>query len=124
LKRNMTNELEIQIHLIEHSGQGSGSESVSKHYLKELEHRIMTAIETFASRQNAFNDRIDSAVTGLQGDVTALTTKIAELQASAGAITPEDQALLDQIESRSQIIADKLEALDALNANVPTPPVA
>lgn len=77
----------------------------------------MSAISDFAAKQNAFNDRIDTAVTDLQGDVKNLSDQIAALQASAGTITPEDQALLDGIQQRTSTIADKLDALDAL-----TPP--
>lgn len=78
----------------------------------------MSAISDFAAKQSAFNDQMDAAVTGLTGDVKSLNDQIAALQASSGAITPEDQALLDGIQTRSQGIADKLTALDAL-----TPPV-
>lgn len=89
--------------------------------LDRMEIRIMSAISDFASKQNSFNDRIDSAVTGLQGDVAALNAKITELQNSPGTVTPEDQALLDALQSRGETIAAKLEALDALTP--PTPPV-
>lgn len=78
---------------------------------------IMSAISEFATKQNAHNDKIDTAVSGLQGDVQTLTDTIKKLQESAGQITPEDQALLDAIDARAQGISDKLEALDAL-----TPP--
>jgi len=83
---------------------------------------IMSAIGDFAKKQNDFNDRMDKAVSGLQNDVKLLNDTIAELQSTQGAITAEDQALLDQIESRSDAIATKLEALDALTP--PTPPTA
>lgn len=79
---------------------------------------IMTAISDFAARVTAFMDRQDVAVADLQGDVKSLEDQIAALQASAGAITPEDQALLDGIQARASTVADKLDALDAL-----TPPV-
>ncbi len=78
----------------------------------------MSAISEYASKQNAFNDRIDSAVTGLQGDVTALNELITKLQSTPGTVTAEDQALLDQLQARAETIATKIEALDAL-----TPPV-
>jgi len=81
--------------------------------------KIMSVISDFAAKVNAFNDRIDTAVTDLQGDVDNLTKQIAALQASAGQITAEDQALLDGIQARVGTIADKLDALDAL-----TPPAA
>lgn len=79
----------------------------------------MSQISNFAARQNAFNDRLDVAVTGLQGDIKSLNEAIQKLQDSQGQVTPEDQALLDQIEARGDQLASKLEALDAL-----TPPAA
>lgn len=78
----------------------------------------MTAISDFAAKMTAFTDRQDAAVADLQGDVKSLEDQIAALQATAGAITPEDQALLDVIQARASTVADKLDALDAL-----TPPV-
>jgi hypothetical protein len=81
----------------------------------------MSAISDYAAKANAFNDRIDSAVTGLQGDVQALNDLIVKLQGTQGQVTPEDQALLDQLQARAETIATKVEALDALTP--PTPPV-
>lgn len=81
---------------------------------------IMSAISDFAARQSAFNDRIDAAITGLQGDVKFLQDTIDKLQNTPGTITPEDQALLDQIDQRADAVATKLEALDALTP--PAPP--
>ena len=92
-------------------------EFATKNDLKETERKIMSKISEFADRQNAFNDKMDVAITGVTGDVKTLNDLIAELQATQGAITAEDQALLDQIEVRAVAITTKLEALDAL-----TPP--
>lgn len=86
--------------------------------LKQLEHTIMSAISDFASRQNAFNTRIDSAVEGIQTDVTSLREVIEKLQNTPGAITPEDQALLDTIERRAEGLTTKLEALNAMEPPV------
>lgn len=83
-----------------------------------MEERIMSAISQFADQMKAFNDRMDTAVADLQGDVKNLNDQIAALQNSTGTITPADQALLDGIQARAGAIADKLDALDAL-----TPPV-
>jgi len=77
----------------------------------------MSAIAEFALKQNQFNDRIDAAVAGISVDVSALNEKIAELQNSAGTITPEDQATLDDLQARGAAVAEKIEALDAM-----TPP--
>ena len=88
------------------------------HEIKELKESIMSAISDFAAAQKAFQDRMDTAVTDLQGDVKNLGDQITALQNSQGGITPEDQALLDGIQTRASTIADKLDALDSL-----TPPV-
>lgn len=77
----------------------------------------MSKISEFATKQSAFNDRIDGAVTGLAADVEALNAEIAKLQGSAGEVTPEDQASLDALQARGETIAAKVEALDAM-----TPP--
>lgn len=89
--------------------------------IDEMEKKIMSKVSEFAAKQNEFNDRVDTAVTGLQADIQALNDKIEELQNSPGEITPEDQASLDALQARGQAIADKLEALDALTPPVPPP---
>lgn len=81
----------------------------------------MSVISEFAAKMSAFNDRQDAAITGVSNDVQALKDTIAQLQSTQGQVTPEDQALIDQIQSRADGIAAKLEALDALTP--PTPPV-
>lgn len=81
----------------------------------------MSAISDFAARQKAFNDRMDTAVSGLTEDIATMNAKIQELQSTPGAITPEDQALLDDLQQRGEAIAQRLEALDALRP--PAPPV-
>lgn len=80
----------------------------------------MSKISEFADKMATHNNAMDEAVSGLQSDVQTLNAKITELQNTAGEITAEDQALLDQIESRAGNIATKLEALNALTP--PTPP--
>jgi chromosome segregation ATPase len=99
----------------------SHHELATKQDLANIEAQIMSAISEFAEKQNAFTGRVDAAIAGLEGDVQSLNEKIAELQNTPGTITPEDQALLDAIQSRSETIATKLEALDALTP--PKPPV-
>lgn len=94
----------------------------------------MATVKDFVAQQTAFNDRqgkaIDAAVASVQGitsDIDALNAKIKELQDSAGQVTPEDQALIDQLQSQGGALADKLDALSTnlgnLDAqNPPTPP--
>jgi hypothetical protein len=91
---------------------------VTKQDLENQTHKIMSKISEFADAQKAFNDRQDAAIAGLTGDIQNLEDQIAKLQSTSGAITPEDQALLDGIQARASAISDKLEALDSL-----TPPV-
>lgn len=84
---------------------------------------IMSAISDFKTKQDAHNAKIDAAVAGLTADIEAQTALIQQLQSTQGQITPEDQALLDEIDSRNAAIAAKLEALDALNPpSVPPTP--
>lgn len=85
--------------------------------LERMEKNIMSKIAEFAAAQKAFNDRQDTAIDDLTGDVQTLNDKIAALQNSAGEITPEDQALLDDLQAHAATVTTKLEALDAL-----TPP--
>lgn len=73
----------------------------------------MTAISDFAAQQAAFNSRLDAAIADVQSDVEVLKEQIAELLASAGTISPEDQAALEALNARSAEIATKLEALAA-----------
>ncbi len=89
--------------------------------LWQFKKTIMSAISDFAAKQDAHNDAIDTAITGLQGDVQGLKDEIAKLQASSGTVTAEDQASLDRLETRAAAISDKLAALDALTP--PVPPV-
>ncbi len=95
-------------------------------------HNLMSAISDFINKQTAFNARqgaaIDSVVTSVTGitqDVKTLNDKITELQNSAGSVTPEDQALIDQLETQADTLATKLEAastaLSALDAQTPPP---
>ncbi len=94
----------------------------TKHDLERLEHKIMSAISDFTAKVQAFFDRQDTAITDLQGDVKTLNDQIAALQASNGAITPEDQAALDAITERASAVSDKLDALDQLTPPVVAPP--
>jgi len=95
------------------------SHPATKYDLETSTNKIMSAISDFAAKLSAFQDRQDTAISDLQADVDNLTKQIAALQATQGAITPEDQALLDGIQARAAAVSDKLDALDAL-----TPPPA
>ncbi len=82
----------------------------------------MSQVSEFAAKQAAHQERIDAAVTGVSGDVTALNELIVQLQSTQGQITAEDQALLDQIETKGAAVAERIEALDALTPPKPPTP--
>lgn len=86
--------------------------------------KTMSVISDFAAKQQQFNSRMDTAVDGLSKDVAVLNEKILELQTTPGAITEEDQALLDSLEERGNAIAAKLEALDGMTPPKLDPSVA
>jgi hypothetical protein len=98
--------------------------------IEQAERNIMSAISDFAAKQKAFNDRqataIDSVVTsqgGLTADIAELKRLIEELQNSPGTITPEDQALLDDLTAKAEEATNKAEsvaaALAALDQQTP-----
>lgn len=91
----------------------------TKQDLENLGKLIMSKITEFADAVDAHNAAVDTAIQGLSDDIANLNKQIQDLQNSAGQITPEDQARLDAIQARSQTVAEKLAALDAL-----TPPAA
>lgn len=73
---------------------------------------MATVIQEFAVKQKAHNDAIGKAIDGIVLDIKALSDKIAELQNSPGAVTPEDQALLNELEGQASALVAKLNALD------------
>lgn len=79
---------------------------------------IMSKFSDFAAAQKAFNDRQGASIDGIVADVKALNDKITELQKSQGEVSPEDQALLDQLQQQGEALAARLESVDAQ-----TPPV-
>lgn len=101
--------------------------------IAQAEDNIMSALTDFLAKQKAFNDRqstaIDSTVasiTGLTGDIQTLNDKITELQNSQGGVTPEDQVLIDELQTQGEAVAAKAEALAtalaALDAQTPPAP--
>ena len=81
----------------------------------------MSVISDFSERVSAQFAVIDSAVDGVVADVTALKSKIEQLQNSSGVISAEDQALLNSIESIAGRLATKVNDLDASTVTTPTP---
>ncbi len=122
----------------------------TKQDLKEMENRIMEAIDKFAAAVNTAFDSLGSAadslvtavdatnkaLTGVAGDVQFLKDEITKLQNSPGTFTPADQGTLDGIQSRADTLSTKLTgvsttmtavaaataALDAATETPPAPP--
>ncbi len=93
----------------------------------------MSQFSDYLTKQKAFNERDDKATSAISAsidnithDVAGLNATIKQLQDSAGAVTPEDQALIDQLQTQGDAVASKLEtastALQALDES--TPPTA
>lgn len=71
-------------------------------------------IKDSAAKQSAVNARISAAIDAVVADIKSLNDKIVSLQNTPDQVTPEDQAILDEIEASGAILAEKAEALDAL----------
>lgn len=80
----------------------------------------MSAISDFAAKQNAHNAKVSADLDTINTGITNLNALIATLQNSAGTVTPEDQATLDQIEAAGAALETKADAL--ANVTPPTPP--
>lgn len=103
--------------------------------ITRTESKLMSIISDFSDKveswQQSISDSVDgivTSITGLDTDVQALKKQIADLQASPGAITPEDQARLDKIQaaveglsSKTVAAASAAAALDAQTEAVPVP---
>jgi hypothetical protein len=115
----MNTEPDIHIHIHVHRA-GADVLPVEKALATILKTQgaTMTAISDFAAAQAAHNTRMTEALNGIGTDIAALNAKIAELQATSGAITAEDQGLLDDLQLQGEALAGRVEAADAL-----TPPV-
>lgn len=83
---------------------------------------VSPVVQKFYDSMKTFQDRQDTAIAGVTSDVEAQAALIKQLQENPGPISPEDQALLDQLQASNEATTTKLEALDALTA--PTPPPA
>lgn len=90
--------------------------------LKEMECRIMSVISQFGDQVNAKFDELGTAVDAVASDVDFLKAEIKKLQENPGPITPEDQAILDGIQSRANALSAKVAALDAATEQPPVPP--
>lgn len=120
-------QFEAVLKLLNKLADGAGDERLHTAILNALQalngkvDHIMSAISDFAAKQKAFNDRTGAAIDGIVADIKTLNDKITELQNSAGTVTPEDQALIDDLQAKGEALASKAEALDAQNPPPPPP---
>lgn len=91
----------------------------TKHDLETATTKIMSAISDWVNLEQAQLDQVGQKLDQIKDGITALDQLITQLQNSAGTITPADQALLDQIQSKSQDLVKKAAAIDTAP---PTPP--
>lgn len=89
----------------------------TKNDLNQLGDKIMANINESTDKINAAEDRIESAITGVTADIAGLKVLIEQLRASTE-VSPADQSLLNQVITRAESIATRLEALDSAT---PTP---
>ena len=87
----------------------SSDNLMTKHDLKNMEDKIMSAISDYAAKVQASLDSINTSI-------TSISTEITTLQNAQGAISPEDQTTLDNLATETAAAAEKLNAL--------VPPVA
>ncbi len=79
----------------------------------------MDDFDDFVRRQEEADASIQKSVVGLQTDVVTLKGQIADLQASLGQLTPEQQSKLNTIAATTENLAEQLHTLDESTA----PPV-
>ena len=83
---------------------------------------MAAAISAFKAAVDQAFAQVNSNLDNIQADEASLAQKITDLQNSPGAITPEDQAALDEIQALSGQLAD---AASTFPPPVPAPaPVA
>lgn len=83
----------------------------------------MSKVSDYYAAQTQFNQRLEQAIQGVEGDVRSMKEKIDKIQNSPGEISPEDQALLDELQVSAEAAVKKLEALDQLTPpEQPAPP--
>lgn len=96
--------------------------------LEQMESRIMAKVEDKINELNGVLETIGASVTGVQSDVSSLSTEIQSLKdqiASGGGLTPAQEAAFDAAIVKARSAADALAALDSLNpATPPAPAVA
>lgn len=83
----------------------------------------MSKVSDFAQQEGAKLTEIQGAVGSIATGVKNLDDLINQLQNTPGEITPEDQALLDQIQAQSNDLLAQVQAIDTAAPAKPTPSV-
>lgn len=81
------------------------------------------AIQKAVDALMAYIASIGADIDDLVAKIKTLNDTIAQLQATQGQLTPEDQALLDNIQAQGKALADKADAADGKTPPPPPPPV-
>lgn len=74
----------------------------------------MSAISEFAEKMDAHNEAISKGISGIAADIQ-------KLQTSSGVVSPEDQATINRLESRTKAVAEAITALDDLTSATESP---
>lgn len=82
---------------------------------------VAEALQAHKQKMDAFMVDLGNAIDGVRGDIDTQAALIKQLQESPGTITPEDQAILDQLESNQQALVGKIQAVDAMTPPAPPP---
>lgn len=90
--------------------------------LKELINVMANNLKDFIAEQQAFETTVDAAVTALIAQAKTDAETIKTLQNSPGTFSPQDQGLVDTLESSNKSLTTKLAALN--NAQTPVAPPA
>lgn len=93
-------------------------ENQQKQHTKELQ-MLTEQFKQFAARQAAHNKAIADGVDNIAKDVKGLQATIDKLKALPGETTPEEQALLDQLDEQGSALETSVSKVDDL-----TPPEA
>ncbi len=90
-------------------------------FLKNQGVQIMTALSDYADKVTAFVADISGDLDSISTQITALQATITTLNNSAGAVTPADQASIDQALAQLTTLAAKA---DSAAGKTPPPPPA
>lgn len=89
--------------------------------LTHLGEQIMSVIADFAAKQKTWNAEIKDDLTAISANLATLQTTISQLQDSAGKVTPEDQAIIDDLQAQAADLGAQADVV--AGKTPPAPPV-